>query len=103
MAVAKVVAPIEIGKNAKNIPALLMDFQRSMHLLGRYFITMFDLSGFDIALWDAAEKTAALKLCRLTGGRLSNEILGSSSLYNYSEPDIVADKIGRVSTKATDM
>ena len=92
MAVDKMVAPIAIGKDAEDISALMTDLQRRLHLFGRYGITMFALSGLDIALWDAAGKSAGLPLCRLMGGRLRNDIPGYSSLFNYSDPDLVAEK-----------
>ena len=38
------------------IPAFMEQIQRNLHLFGRYGITMFAISGLDIALWDLAAK-----------------------------------------------
>ena len=44
--------------DAAGIPALMEQIQRNLHLFGRYGITMFAISGLDIALWDLAAKRA---------------------------------------------
>lgn len=38
--------------------------QRNLHLFGRYGITMFAISGLDIALWDLAAKVKGVPLHR---------------------------------------
>ena len=43
--------------------------QRNLHLFGRYGITMFAISGLDIALWDLAAKAQGAPLHRLLGAR----------------------------------
>ena len=91
-ALEKMVAPIAVGRDARDISALMTDLQRRLHLFGRYGVTMFALSGLDIALWDAAGKAAGLPLCQLMGGQVRSDIPGYSSLFNYSNPEIVAEK-----------
>lgn len=91
-AVTEMVAPQAIGQDATDIAALMRELQQRLHLFGRYGITLFALSGLDIALWDAAGKAAALPLCRLLGGRVRDDIPGYSSLVNYGDPDVVAEK-----------
>ena len=91
-ALEKMVAPIALGRDARDISALMTDLQRRLHLFGRYGVTMFALSGLDIALWDAAGKAAGLPLCKLMGGQVRSDIPGYSSLFNYSNPEIVAEK-----------
>mgnify|MGYP001368293917 CR=1 FL=1 len=70
----------------------MLDMQHKLHLFGRYGITLFALSGLDIALWDLAGKVAGQSLCHLFGGRKRDDIIGYSSLFNYSDPELVAAK-----------
>src|SRR3954469_13459497 len=42
--------------DAAGMPAVMEQIQRNLHLFGRYGITMFAISGLDIALWDLAAK-----------------------------------------------
>jgi L-alanine-DL-glutamate epimerase-like enolase superfamily enzyme len=57
-----------IGRDARDIARLSRDLQQSLHLFGRYGITIFALSGLDIALWDLAGKAAGMPIHRLLGG-----------------------------------
>ena len=56
IAIEDMVAPLLIGKDMADIPKLLLTLQKSLHLFGRYGITMFAISGVEIALWDALGK-----------------------------------------------
>src|SRR6201995_1711433 len=62
------------GPDASGIPALMEQVQRNLHLFGRYGITMFAISGLDIALWDLAGKMAGGPLHCLLGGAGRGEI-----------------------------
>ena len=58
-AVEEMIAPQARGlevPDAAGIPAFMEQIQRNLHLFGRYGITMFAISGLDIALWDLAAK-----------------------------------------------
>ena len=91
-AIETMVKPIALGRDVREISHLMSDLQRKLHLFGRYGITMFALSGLDIALWDALGKLAKLPLCELLGGHVNKKIPGYASLFNYSDPEIVAEK-----------
>ncbi|MCG8356736.1 MAG: mandelate racemase/muconate lactonizing enzyme family protein [Kiloniellales bacterium] len=91
-AVDHMLAPIVVGQDARNIAQRMIQLQRELHLFGRYGITIFALSGLDIALWDIAAKSAGLPLHRLLGGAHRERIPGYASLFKYRDPEIVAER-----------
>ncbi|MCW5688401.1 MAG: mandelate racemase/muconate lactonizing enzyme family protein [Pseudolabrys sp.] len=66
--------------------------QRQLHLFGRYGITMFAISGLDIALWDLAGKIAGKTLSDLIGPRRRAAIPAYASLLSIGEPGAVASE-----------
>jgi D-galactarolactone cycloisomerase len=89
--VDRTITPFVLGRDASNVAALSHDLQQGLHLFGRYGITMFGISGVDIALWDIAGKAAGLPLRRLLGGPLeATPLAGYASLLKYQDPDLVA-------------
>ena len=88
-AIRHMVAPRVIGRDAGDIAQISYDLQQSLHLFGRYGITMFAISGLDIALWDLAAKAADMPLYRLLGGNGSRKVPAYSSLFRYGKPDLV--------------
>ena len=91
-AVADMVAPKVLGRDARDVAAISSDLQRALHLWGRYGITMFAVSGLDIALWDIAGKAAGQPLASLLGGAVRTEMPGYASLFRYGDPALVAER-----------
>ncbi len=91
------VAPVVRGREVTDIAGLMAELQRALHIFGRYGITMFALSGLDIALWDLAAKAAGRALGHFLGGGPAGgagrrEIPGYASLFRYGEPEVVAER-----------
>lgn len=87
------IAPIAIGRDAGDIARLSRDLQQMLHLFGRYGITIFALSGLDIALWDIAGKAASLPLHRLLGGAGRDSLPAYASLLKYRDRELVAARV----------
>ena len=64
--------------------------QRNLHLFGRYGITMFAISGLDIALWDIAAKVKGVPLHRLIGDIKRTRIPAYASLLRIGKPELIA-------------
>ena len=94
-ALEDMVAPIAVGRDARDINGLMHEMQLELHLFGRYGITMFAISGLDIALWDIAAKAAGLPLCQLLGGSPARELPCYASLFKYGDPEMVAERTHR--------
>jgi L-alanine-DL-glutamate epimerase-like enolase superfamily enzyme len=88
-AVIDMVTPLAIGRDTADIPALSRDLQKELHIWGRYGITIFALSGLDIALWDIAGKRAGKSLSALLGRR-RGQVQAYASLVRYGGPEPVA-------------
>jgi L-alanine-DL-glutamate epimerase-like enolase superfamily enzyme len=91
-AVEDMVAPIVIGRSATNRAELARDLQQQLHLFGRYGLTLFALSGLDIALWDLAGKAAGRPVGELIGGAYRTRIPAYASLFKYNDREIVAER-----------
>jgi D-galactarolactone cycloisomerase len=94
-AVDYMIGPSLIGRDASNIAGISRDLQQENHIWGRYGVTMFAISGVDIALWDIAGKAAGLPLSRLLGGARRTEIPAYASLFKYNDPDLVTEHCQR--------
>lgn len=91
-AVEDMIAPVAVGSDASDIVALNQRLQQALHLQGRHGLTVFALSGLDIALWDIAAKAADLPLHRLLGAAGGKSIPGYASLFRYRDPEVVAER-----------
>ena len=89
-AVLDMVAPLVVGRTVEDIPALNRELQQRLHIQGRYGITIFAISGLDIALWDLAAKLAAKSLAEFLGGRRWESLPAYASLVRYGDPAAVA-------------
>ena len=92
-AIDEMIAPQARGQtvpDAAGIPAFMEQIQRNLHLFGRYGITMFAISGLDIALWDLAAKVQGLPLHRLLGEIKRARIPAYASLLRIGTPELVA-------------
>jgi L-alanine-DL-glutamate epimerase-like enolase superfamily enzyme len=76
--------------DAAGIPAAMEQIQRNLHLFGRYGITMFAISGLDIALWDLAAKIEGVPLHRLLGKVRRTAIPAYASLLRIGSPENIA-------------
>ena len=92
-AIDEMIAPQARGlevPDAAGIPAFMERIQRNLHLFGRYGITMFAISGLDIALWDLAARVQGVPLHRLLGARKRARIPAYASLLRIGTPDLIA-------------
>lgn len=89
-ALTHVVAPQVVGRDPRDINALMDDLYRRLHNFGRNGPVGFALSALDIALWDIAGKIASKPLYALLGGRDCVRVPAYASLLRYGDPDLVA-------------
>lgn len=92
-AIETMVAPLVVGRRVGDIASVMHALQHDLHLFGRYGITMFALSGLDMALWDLAAKRMDMPLGKfIDGGARTGTLEGYASLYRYTDPEMVAAK-----------
>src|SRR5215813_1623026 len=92
-AIEEMIAPQARGldvPDAAGIPAVMEQIQRNLHLFGRYGITMFAISGLDIALWDLAAKAEGVPLHRLLGEIRRTMLPAYASLLRIGTPNNIA-------------
>ena len=92
-AVEEMVAPLVVGREVTDIAGFMRELQQTLHIFGRYGITLHALSGLDIALWDLAAKAAGVPLRSFIDRDAPDAALaGYASLYRYGDPERVAAK-----------
>jgi L-alanine-DL-glutamate epimerase-like enolase superfamily enzyme len=92
-AVTDLIAPLVVGRDLEtlDVAALNLEIQKRMTLFGRYGVTIFALSGVDIALWDLKAKIAGVDVATLIAGtRKREEIPAYASLVRYGDAALVA-------------
>jgi L-alanine-DL-glutamate epimerase-like enolase superfamily enzyme len=89
----RMIVPRLVEATIEDIGAFNLELQRALHMHGRYGITMFAISGVDIALWDLAGKRAGRPVHQLLpteSGTPRAELATYASLMRYDEPALVA-------------
>ena len=87
-----VLAPALIGRDARDIAGINRSLQYQNHIWGRYGVTMFAISGIDIALWDIAGKASGQALHQMLGGARRMRIPAYASLLRYNIPEVVSER-----------
>jgi L-alanine-DL-glutamate epimerase-like enolase superfamily enzyme len=83
------IAPVCIGADPCDIPALMKKLIYHVHGVGRAGPVMYALSGLDIALWDILGKSKNLPIYQLLGGAPCARLPAYASLLKYGDTDIV--------------
>lgn len=90
-AVDFLIGPLCIGKRVDDIPALMGELFRKLHLYGRSGPVFYGLSGIDIALWDIAGKVANKPIYQLLSDTVVKEMPSYASLVRYGNAGKVAE------------
>lgn len=77
------IAPLLIGREITSPPEMCAEIQRKMVLQGRYGISIFALSGVDIALWDILGKSEGAGIAELSGRVKRKSVQTYASLVRY--------------------
>jgi L-alanine-DL-glutamate epimerase-like enolase superfamily enzyme len=94
-AVRRVIAPLALGCDPRDIDGLTTEIRRRSHNMGHNGPVGFALSGLDIALWDIAGKLANKPVHQLLGGSGGKtQIPAYASLLRLNTPDYVRKVCG---------
>lgn len=83
------VTPLILGKMIDDSCGIMNDVQRKLDRFGRYGITMFAISGFDIALWDLLSKKRNICLAECIGYKKRSSVPAYASLVRYGDANLV--------------
>ena len=94
----RLLVPRLLAAPVEDVAAWNLETQRALHLHGRYGVTMFAISGVDIALWDLSARRAGVpvhELLRAGDGAGSDrsprtDFATYASLMRYDEQPLVA-------------
>ena len=94
-AIEEMITPKLIGKKInkiEDIEKISNEIQKSLHIFGRYGVTIYALSGVEIGLWDALGKEKNLPIHKMLGETKKNEFKAYASLFRYSDRKIIETK-----------
>lgn len=89
-AVDRLLAPLCVGEDPRDIAGLTAKLFRRFHNFGRNGPVTFGISAIDIALWDIAGRIAGKPLHALLGNAARARVPAYASLLRYGEPGAVA-------------
>ena len=90
-AIRALVGPLAVGRDERDIAALMNELNRKLHIVGRTGAVVYALAGLDIALWDIAGKAAGKPVSALLGGARHKQLPCYASLMRYTDPKLVAE------------
>lgn len=88
-ALKRAVAPLAIGRDMDDIPALMTDLAHRLQSMTRNGPGAYALSGLDIALWDIKGKVEGKPIHALLGGKRRSRVEAYASLMRLVEPSHV--------------
>lgn len=97
--VEKSLAPLLVGRELPEPESFSEEAQRKLVLQGRYGLTIFALSGIDLALWDLKAKAEGVSVANLLGERRRDSVPAYASLVRYGDADLVAEKSERAAAE----
>jgi len=84
----RLITPLLLNREITDIAAFNQELQLRLHLFGRYGVTLFAISGIDIALWDLAARRRNLPLHRLLGEATREQVPAYASLVRYADNEV---------------
>jgi L-alanine-DL-glutamate epimerase-like enolase superfamily enzyme len=84
------IKPLLEGTEVESVEQWNHRIQQQLHIFGRYGITVFAISGVDIALWDLLAKRAKKPLYAQLGGSNAERLSTYASLVRYGTPELAA-------------
>jgi L-alanine-DL-glutamate epimerase-like enolase superfamily enzyme len=84
----RLIAPLLVGRQVDDIAGFNRELQLRLHLFGRYGVTMFAISGVDIALWDLAARREGVPLHKLLGQARREQVAAYASLVRYADDEV---------------
>ncbi|WP_258909316.1 mandelate racemase/muconate lactonizing enzyme family protein [Pseudomonas putida] len=84
----RLITPLLVGRQVDDIAGFNRELQLRLHLFGRYGVTMFAISGVDIALWDLAARREGVPLHKLLGQARREQVAAYASLGRYADDEV---------------